>query len=176
MDRGLPGLPIVLAISASIGVIVAALVAVVIALVPDDVAADPGPKPTVTEYVPKPGPTVTQRVPVPGPTVTVTAKPRQSQAAARSRSLGSSDEAFLRCVVKRESGGDPRAQNPSSSASGLFQFIDSTWRAYAKESGIGDQYARAKHAPAATQWALARWVVENKGRYPWKPTVPGTGC
>jgi hypothetical protein len=176
MDRGLPGLPIVIAVSASIGVLVAAGTTAVVALVPDDLAT-PTPTVTATEYVPTPGPTVTQRVPVPGPTVTVTAKPtRQSQAAARSRPLGSSDEAFLRCVVKRESGGDPRAQNPYSSASGLFQFIDGTWRAYARESGIGDEHARAKHAPAATQWALARWVVENKGRYPWKPTVPGTGC
>ena len=71
-------------------------------------------------------------------------------------------------MVKRESGGNPKAQNPYSSASGLFQFIDATWRAYSRESGIGTQYSRAKYAPASVQWALARWVVDNKGRYPWK--------
>ena len=65
---------------------------------------------------------------------------------------------------------------PKSTARGLFQFLDGTWRAYAQESGIGTAYSRAKYAPPSTQWSLARWVVEHKGRYPWKPTVPGTGC
>ena len=140
---------------------------------------DPGRKP-------EPGPTVTELMyvtatPVPAPTVTITKtpKPRPTKTIYVNRSyqrLSLSDEAFLRCVVKRESGGNPKAQNPYSSASGLFQFIDGTWRAYSRESGIGDSYSRAKYAPAEVQWALARWVVDNKGRYPWKPTVPGTGC
>ena len=119
---------------------------------------------TVTP-APVPAPTVTvTKTPKPRPTVTVTVQPA-SRSQAR---LGSSDEAFLACVAKRESGGNPRAQNPYSSASGVFQFIDATWRAYSREARIGASYSRAKYAPASVQWALARWVVDNKGRYPWK--------
>ena len=35
---------------------------------------------------------------------------------------------FASCVVKRESGGRRNAQNPTSSAQGLYQFLDSQWR------------------------------------------------
>jgi Transglycosylase-like domain len=181
LARGLPGTAIVITIAVAFGVMLLVVVAGVDALIRSATAskAAPVPTPTVTVVVetPVPGPTVTVTVtkkPKPAPTVTVT---REPSAASRGRSGGNpSDEAFLRCVVKRESGGNPRAQNPTSSASGLFQFIDSTWRAYSREAGIGTQYSRAKYAPAAVQWELARWVVKNKGRYPWKPTVPGTAC
>lgn len=137
-----------------------------------EIKREGAPTATVTS-APVPAPTVTvTKTPKPRPTVTVTVQP-----ASRSyQRLGSSAEAFLRCVMKRESGGNPKAQNRYSSASGLFQFIDGTWRAYSRESRIGTAYSRAKYAPASVQWALARWVVDNKGRYPWKATVPGTEC
>ena len=51
-------------------------------------------------------------------------------------------------VMNRESGGNIRAQNPSSSASGKWQFIDSTW------AGFGG-YARAYLAPESVQDAKA---------------------
>lgn len=54
------------------------------------------------------------------------------------------------CYVKaRESGGDYSAQNPSSSASGAWQFLDSTW------AGFGG-YSRAVFAPPDVQDARAR--------------------
>ena len=37
-------------------------------------------------------------------------------------------EPFRDCVVNRESHGNPRAQNPISSAQGKYQFLDRSWR------------------------------------------------
>ena len=37
-------------------------------------------------------------------------------------------EPFRACVVNRESHGNPRAQNPVSSAQGKYQFLDNNWR------------------------------------------------
>jgi muramidase (phage lysozyme) len=58
----------------------------------------------------------------------------------------------MRC----ETGGtfDPTIENPRSTASGLFQFLDSTWRKARELVGAG-QYARASHAPAPVQIAAA---------------------
>lgn len=44
-------------------------------------------------------------------------------------------------LVRRESGWNPNAQNPTSSAAGLFQFLDSTRRNYGitRESPLQDQ-------------------------------------
>ncbi len=52
-------------------------------------------------------------------------------------------------VMMRESGGNIRAQNPTSSASGKWQFIRSTW------AGFGG-YAEAYLAPESVQDAKAR--------------------
>lgn len=49
------------------------------------------------------------------------------------------------CIRKYESGGNYRAENPSSTASGAYQFLDSTWHAI---TGRSD---RAKDAPPSVQ-------------------------
>jgi hypothetical protein len=51
-------------------------------------------------------------------------------------------------VISHESGWNPTAQNPVSSASGLAQFIDGTWAAYRP---IGSSAAHAKDATVAQQ-------------------------
>jgi phage-related protein len=62
-------------------------------------------------------------------------------------------------VISHESGWNPQAQNPTSSASGLFQMIDSTWHAYGNH-----QYAHMKDAPAADQgMAGRRYIAERYG-------------
>lgn len=61
-------------------------------------------------------------------------------------------------IIAHESGGNPRAQNPTSSASGLYQFIDGTWRA------LGGSTAHAKDASVAEQNAIAdRYVAQRYG-------------
>lgn len=73
------------------------------------------------------------------------------------------------CIAKYESGGNPKAQNPHSTASGLFQFINGTWNHFGG-------YARAMYAPASVQlqkfyivWnngkGAGNWVVAHKCGY-----------
>lgn len=61
-------------------------------------------------------------------------------------------------VMMRESGGDITAQNPTSTASGKWQILDSTWQGYGG-------YAKARYAP--------EWVQDDKARLLW---AGGAGC
>lgn len=80
---------------------------------------------------------------------------------------------FLTCVRAAESdrSGGYAAQNPYSSASGAYQFLDSTWRTVSVRAGYPG-YARAVHAPWWVQDAVALWLYQNGGRSAWA----GTGC
>ena len=63
-------------------------------------------------------------------------------------------------IMMCESGGNPLADNPSSSASGLFQFLDSTW---ANRYG----YSRAVHATPNLQLDGALSLWQSSGWRPW---------
>lgn len=63
-------------------------------------------------------------------------------------------------IISCESGGRASATNPSSTASGLFQFLDSTWRSV---GGSG----RAKDASVAEQYARAERLYAQQGTTPW---------
>ena len=78
---------------------------------------------------------------------------------------------FLSCVRAHESGGNYAAQNPYSSASGAYQFLDSTWRNVSVKAGHPG-YGRAAQAPWHVQDAVALWLYNNGGRSAWA----GTGC
>lgn len=100
------------------------------------------------------------------------------QRAAAARPSWPSLHPFLVCVRRHESDRGPyphatgyTAQNPTSSASGAYQFIDSTWRNVSGRAGHGG-YSRAKHAPPWVQDAVALWTFNNIGRSPWA----GSGC
>lgn len=65
------------------------------------------------------------------------------------------------CIAKYESGGNPTAQNPTSSASGLYQFIDGTWNNYGG-------YSRAMYAPVSVQTEKFYQVWDNgRGAHNW---------
>lgn len=49
---------------------------------------------------------------------------------------------YALATAQRESGFNPKAKNPNSSASGLFQFIDGTWKDYGR-GDVFDPYANA---------------------------------
>ncbi|MFZ4518496.1 MAG: hypothetical protein ACOYOP_08905 [Microthrixaceae bacterium] len=80
---------------------------------------------------------------------------------------------FLTCVRAHESdrAGGYTAQNPYSTASGAYQFLDSTWRNVSAKAGHPG-YSRALLAPWWVQDAVALWVLDNVGPSPWA----GTGC
>jgi hypothetical protein len=63
-------------------------------------------------------------------------------------------------IKQCESGNDPVAQNPHSTASGLYQVLNSTWNNY-------DGYARAMYAPPAVQEQFALELYTRRGTEPW---------
>lgn len=59
-------------------------------------------------------------------------------------------------LVRRESGGNPEARNPSSGAFGLGQFLGATAQAYAK-------YGALSHDPVKQIEAMARYISDRYG-------------
>jgi resuscitation-promoting factor RpfA len=78
---------------------------------------------------------------------------------------------FLACVRRHESGGNYQAENPVSTASGAYQFLDSTWRTMSARAGHSG-YGHAASAPPHIQDAVAVHTV-NSG---WSSAWNGTGC
>lgn len=68
---------------------------------------------------------------------------------------------ILSALKSKESGGDYSAKNPKSSASGGYQFIDSTWRSLSSKYGIGTEYETAKEAPTEVQDIVAAKYVQE---------------
>lgn len=97
---------------------------------------------------------------------------REAAATRPSRSAPRAAVSFLRCVIAHESRGNPNAENPTSTASGLFQFIDGTWQHYARNVPAARRYSHAADAPAAVQWQVALLAVKWRGHGNWA----GTGC
>lgn len=70
-------------------------------------------------------------------------------------------------VARRESGGNPRAQNRSSSAAGCFQMLQIHRTRFAK---VGCSWARRYEAPCNVLAALD--LYREQGARPWRPTSP----
>jgi len=68
---------------------------------------------------------------------------------------------YEQCVIRNESGGNPQALNTSSGASGLYQFLDSTWQSVTGLSGSARNYS------VATQRAAFLKLYAEAGRSPW---------
>ena len=62
------------------------------------------------------------------------------------------------CLMFYESGGNPNAQNPNSSAAGLFQIMGFWW----------DEYGGDRYDPE-TNVALARTIYDLQGYGAWNP-------
>lgn len=72
-----------------------------------------------------------------------------------------SNQSILETIRMKESGNDYSAQNPVSTASGAYQFIDGTWQALTSKYGIGTEYSKAKYAPPEIQDAVADKYVSE---------------
>ena len=73
---------------------------------------------------------------------------------------------FEACVISHESGGNPRAVNPSSGAGGLYQFLPSTWASL----GFASAYPGGAHtAPVSVQRSAVARLYAEAGTSPWAP-------
>ena len=75
----------------------------------------------------------------------------------RASSATGVDFGFLMHAAKRESGYNPNARARTSSAAGLFQFVDQTWLATLKQHGA--KYGYARYADLIQQGAHGRYYV-----------------
>lgn len=66
-------------------------------------------------------------------------------------------------IVQRESGGDYSAENPTSTASGKYQFLDGTWNGYGGYQHASDAPPAVQDARACEVWAngagASHWAV-----------------
>ena len=69
---------------------------------------------------------------------------------------------FLMKTARRESAFNPNAKAPTSSASGLFQFIEQTWLATVKQHGAKHGYGQ--YADLIHRGSDGRWRVEGSAR------------
>ncbi len=77
----------------------------------------------------------------------------------RASSATGVDFTFLMGAAKRESGFNPAAKARTSSASGLFQFVDQTWLSTLKKHG--SKYGYARYADLITQGSDGRYRVDG---------------
>ena len=100
----------------------------------------------------------------PAPATPVSPTPAAAPAAPTSSpsSMSGGDvDRVLSTIKGVESGGDYKAKNPNSTASGAYQFINGTWQAATKQYGIGQEYKTARDAPPEIQDMVARKSVED---------------
>jgi hypothetical protein len=84
-------------------------------------------------------------------------------------SVGTSGGDPLSLIAKYESGGR-NIKNPTSSASGPWQFINSTWREMAPKEGVDiTKYPTAMSAPVDVQKRVAQRLYNEQGYSPWAP-------
>ena len=85
---------------------------------------------------------------------------RPTEATSSGASMSDSDR-ILATIRQRESSGNYNAQAKGSTASGAYQFIDSTWQGLTKKYGIGQEFGKAKLAPKEIQDAIAKAYVND---------------
>ena len=132
---------------------------------------------TVTETMPPRTVTETQaarspeRQPVPSAPATGSSSPAENTPAPTSTSAPSVNQnvsggGIASCIAKYESGGNPKAENPSG-ASGLYQFMPGTWKAVTGLNPPASAYSVETQTQAFHKlWnggaGSYHWVTANK--------------
>ncbi|PTI03747.1 transglycosylase [Staphylococcus xylosus] len=107
----------------------------------------------------------TEQTQQPKQETTTQASTTSNESSSSEASKGSSGvNAHLQQIAQRESGGDIHATNPSSGASGKFQFLQSTWDSVAPAEYQGQP---AANAPEAVQDAAAQKLYDEVGPSQW---------
>jgi hypothetical protein len=76
------------------------------------------------------------------------------------------------CIIGYESGGDPGADNPRSTAAGLFQFLHRTWDSVPLSVTGGSYASGAVYDPEANVKAAA-WLQRRYSWTQWSPYNQG---
>lgn len=71
------------------------------------------------------------------------------------------------CVIAGESGGNPNAQNPRSSAAGLWQFLRSTWDKMVPRDVTGGSYDSGAVLDPVAATRAAAWLRHAAGWSQW---------
>ena len=78
--------------------------------------------------------------------------------AIKTEGVGADWKPYLNWIVQKESSGNPSAQNPKSSAYGLYQFLDGTW----KGTGISKTSDPVIQTQAAIKYIKQRYGTPAK--------------
>lgn len=73
------------------------------------------------------------------------------------------------CLIGYESGGNPNAANPNSSAAGLFQFLKSTWDNMVPIEVTGGSYDSGAVFNPEANIRSAAWLQDAAGWSQWSP-------
>ena len=76
------------------------------------------------------------------------------------------------CLMSYESGGNPNAKNPSSTAAGLFQFLKGTWNSV-PNAVTGGTYESGQVFLPEPNIRAAAWLQTNSGWSQWSPWNAG---
>lgn len=69
-------------------------------------------------------------------------------------------------IASCESGFDPLAKSPTSSATGVFQFLKGTWKYYGQKYW-GDEWANKDRLNALDNIRLGLWIIDTYGTHDW---------
>lgn len=81
----------------------------------------------------------------------------------------------MACIRAHESGDYTNASHPPDGASGAYQYIGSTWRAWSARAGYPG-YSAAYLAPPATQDAVTAFTLTHGGAGNWSPRYGPDYC
>ena len=70
----------------------------------------------------------------------------------------------MKWIIQKESSGNPRAKNPKSTAYGLMQFLDGTWKSY----GVGDRNDPVDQVVSGINYIKKRYGTPEKAYAFWQ--------